>query len=132
MPFVDHRRGREPEVAGHGLGLIRDLIGDDEPDVQKALAWALRSMAVVDLAADAPHSSTTRRRSRPRPSDGHRAWVIRDALPKLDPADADAIRARLDGIRRRPGAPSTSRAAEAAARFGGGLLGLPMPEPPLA
>ena len=38
--------------------------------------------------------------------DGHRAWVIRDALSKLDPADADAIRARLDGIRRRAGAPT--------------------------
>src|SRR5207249_7844196 len=35
----------------HGLGLIGELIGDAEPDVQKALAWALRSMAAVDLAA---------------------------------------------------------------------------------
>ncbi len=43
-PFVDHRRGREPIVAANGLNLIRQLIGDDEPDVQKALAWALRSL----------------------------------------------------------------------------------------
>ena len=63
--------------------------------------------------------------------DGHRAWVIRDALPKLDPARAAAIRERLDGIRRRPGAPATSEAAAAAARFGQGMLGRPMPEPPL-
>jgi len=130
MPHVDHRRGRDPEVASHALGLIRDLIGDDEADVQKALAWALRSMAGVDLAAttaflrqEAETAATT--------EDGHRAWVIRDALIKLDPADAEAIRSRLEGIRRRAGAPSTSRAAEAATRFGGGMLGLPIPEPPL-
>ena len=64
-------------------------------------------------------------------ADGHRAWVIRDALSKIDPADAERIRATLDGIRRRSGAPPTSRAAEAAERFGRGLLGGPVEEPPL-
>jgi len=130
MPHVDHRRGRDPEVAGHALGLIRDLIGDDEADVQKALAWALRSMAGVDLPAT---TAFLRQETETAAAteDGHRAWVIRDALVKLDSADADAIRSRLEGIRRRAGAPSTSRAAEAATRFGGGYLGLPMPEPPL-
>jgi 3-methyladenine DNA glycosylase AlkD len=131
IPFVDRRRGRQPEVADHGLGLIRDLIGDAEPDVQKALAWALRSMAAVDraattafLAAEAETAAAT--------DDGLRAWVIRDALPKVDPADADRIRARLEGLRRHAGARSTSRAAEAAERFGQGVgLGRPMPEPPL-
>jgi len=130
MPFIDRRRGRDPEVARHGLGLIGELIGDAEPDVQKALAWALRSMAAVDLAAttaflDAEASQAA------ETNDGHRAWVIRDALLKIDPAAADRIRARLDGIRRRAGARSTSRASEAAERFGGGLLGMPMDEPPL-
>ena len=130
MPFVDRRRGRAPEVPTHGLGLVGDLIGDAEPDVQKALAWALRSLAAVDreaatafLDAEATTAATT--------GDGHRAWVIRDALVKLDPADADRIRAKLDGIRRRGGAPSTSRAADIAGRFGDGILGRPMPEPPL-
>ena len=131
IPFLDHRRGRVRAVAVHGLGLIRELLGDDEPDVQKALAWALRSLTVVDLpevtafldeesvaAADA--------------GDGHRAWVIRDALPKLDPDDAVRIRTRLQGIRRSTGAPPTSRAAAIAGRFGDGLLGRPMPEPPLS
>jgi len=56
---------------------------------------------------------------------------VRDALPKLDPADAERIRARLAGVRRTAGAASTSRASEAAERFGAGLLGRPMPEPPL-
>lgn len=130
MPFVDRRRGREPEVARRGLGLIGELIGDAEPDVQKALAWALRSMAGVDRLAttaflDAESAVAA------SAGDGHRAWVIRDSLPKLDPADAERIRARLDGIRRRAGAPSSSRAAETASRFGAGLLGRSMPEPPL-
>ncbi|HEY8846257.1 MAG TPA: DNA alkylation repair protein [Candidatus Limnocylindrales bacterium] len=130
MPFVDRRRGRAPEVATHGLRLIAELIGDAEPDVQKALAWALRSMAGVDRAATTTYldgESETAAAS----GDGHRAWVIRDALVKLDPADAARIRARLEGIRRRNDAPSTSRAAEIAGRFGTDLLGRPTPEPPL-
>jgi 3-methyladenine DNA glycosylase AlkD len=130
MPFIDRRRGRAPEVATHGLGLIRELIGDAEPDVQKALAWALRSMAGVDRAATTAFldvESTAAAET----NDGLRAWVIRDALVKLDPTDAERIRARLEGIRRRGGAPSTSRAGEIAGRLGKGLLGRPMPEPPL-
>ena len=85
MPYVDHARGRAPDVARHGLGLIRELIGDHEPDVQKALAWAVRSLAQVDrdgtaafLAEQAEIAATT--------ADGQRAWVIRDALSRLDPA----------------------------------------------
>ena len=129
-PFVDRRRGREPVVAENGLGLIGELIGDDEPDVQKALAWALRSLVLVDLAAVTRFCEEQAARAAAE-GDGHRAWVIRDALPKLDPDRAAPIRARLDGIRRRPGAPATSSAAEAAARFGQGMLGRPQPEPPL-
>ncbi len=48
MPFVDRAAGRTPEVAAHGLTLVGLLIGDPEPDVQKALSWALRSLARVD------------------------------------------------------------------------------------
>lgn len=128
LPFVDRRRGRERDVARHGLALVGQLIGDDEPDVQKALAWALRSLTLVDadaVAAFCDAQATIATGS----GDGHRAWVIRDALPKLPPGQADAIRARLDGIRRRAGSPATSRAAEAAARFGDGLLGDPLAEP---
>jgi 3-methyladenine DNA glycosylase AlkD len=130
MPFIDRRLGRAPEVATRGLGLIRDLMGDAEPDVQKALAWALRSMAAVDRPATTAFLEGEASLARAA-ADGYRAWVIRDALPKLDPADADRIRARLDGIRRRAGAPPTSRAAETASRFGAGLLGRPIEEPPL-
>ncbi len=130
MPFVDRRHGRDPEVARHGLMLIGELIGDAEPDVQKALAWALRSLAGVDRAGTTAFLDDQSAIAAAA-GDGHRAWVIRDALPKIDPADADRIRARLDGIRRHAGAPSTSRAAEAVARFDDGRLGVPIPQPPL-
>jgi 3-methyladenine DNA glycosylase AlkD len=130
IPFVDRRRRRDPEVARRGLELIRELIGDAEPDVQKALAWALRSMALVDRPATTAFLREEAETAR-QTGDGHRTWVIRDVLSKLDPADASEIRAAVDGIRRASGAPSTSRASEAAARFGGGRLGMPVPEPPL-
>ncbi len=130
MPFVDRRRGRDPQVARHGLALIAELIGDAEPDVQKALAWALRSMAGVDATATTAFLDDEAGIAAGS-ADGHRAWVIRDALSKLAPADAARIRARLEGIRRHAGDPSTSRAAEAAARFDDGRLGLPVPQPPL-
>jgi 3-methyladenine DNA glycosylase AlkD len=129
-PFIDHRLGRQPDIARHGLDLIGQLLGDDEPDVQKALAWALRSLTLVDRGAVAAFCERESIRAA-EDSDGHRAWVIRDALAKLDPAAAGPIRARLDGIRRRAGAPSSSAASAAAARFGGGALGQPLPEPPL-
>ena len=129
-PFVDHRLGRQPDVVSHGLDLVGQLIGDDEPDVQKALAWALRSLTVIDREAVTAFCEDEAELAA-RDSDGHRAWVIRDALVKLDPQDSDRIRARLDGIRRKAGAPSTSRAGEIAERLGAGLLGQQMPEPPL-
>ena len=129
-PFIDHRLGRQPDVARHGLDLIGQLLGDDEPDVQKALAWALRSLTLVDRGAVAAFCELESIRAA-EGSDGHRAWVIRDALAKLAPSAADPIRVRLEGIRRRAGAPSTSAAAAAAARFGEGALGQPLPEPPL-
>ena len=48
MTHVDRRRGRDPDVAVHALPLLGQLIGDAEPDVQKALSWAYRSLTVVD------------------------------------------------------------------------------------
>jgi 3-methyladenine DNA glycosylase AlkD len=130
MPFVNRRLGREPVVAERGLALLGTLIGDREPDVQKALSWAYRSMALVDLpattAALAGEAATAAEHG-----DGHRAWVVRDSLSKLQPADAAAIRERLTGLRRRAEAPSTSHAAELAARFQDVGLGRPMPQPPL-
>lgn len=131
IPFIDRREGRHPDIAARGLLLLGDLIGDADPDVQKALAWALRSLVLVDAAAveafcrrEAAIAQST--------SDGHRAWVIRDALPKLPPATAAPLRRLLAGVRRRSGAPATSRAAATAAQFSQMDLGAPLPEPPLA
>jgi 3-methyladenine DNA glycosylase AlkD len=130
MTHGNRRTGRGPEIAAHALPLLGQLMGDAEPDVQKALAWAYRSLVQVD-----PETTTAALRAEAERAaigdDGHRAWVIRDALAKLDPNIADELRARLEGIRRRPGAPATSAAAEMAARFGGLPDPSQHPEPPL-
>jgi len=130
IPFVNRSAGRAPDVARRGLELLATLIGDAEPDVQKALAWAYRSMAVVDLAATTA-ALAAEADTAARTGDGYRAWVVRDALEKLEPVDASRLRAGLDGLRRRPGAPSTSVAAATAARFTDLHLGAALPEPPL-
>ena len=130
IPHLDHRLGRDPSVPSHALPLLGQLMGDAEPDVQKALAWAYRSMAQVDLAVTTAALRTETERAAAT-EDGHRAWVIRDSLSKLDAADADRLRARLEGIRKRPGAPGTSDAAETAAQFGGLPDPAMHPEPPL-
>jgi 3-methyladenine DNA glycosylase AlkD len=130
MTHVDRSRGRDPEVVRNALPLLATLMGDAEPDVQKALAWAYRSLTVVDRAAtEAALRAETERAA--ETADGHRAWVVRDTLTKLDPATADAFRTRLMGIRKRSGAPATSAAAEIAAQFGGLPEPTVYPEPPL-
>ena len=131
MTHGHRRRGLDADVVHRALPLLGQLMGDDEPDVQKALSWAYRSLAQVDLAAttDALRAETDRAATT---DDGHRAWVIRDSLSKLDPAVADEFRARLAGIRRRAGAPTTSIAAETSARFGELPDPTTHPEPPLA
>jgi 3-methyladenine DNA glycosylase AlkD len=130
MTHGNRRTGRGPEVVERALPLLEQLMGDAEPDVQKALAWAYRSLAQLDrdaasaaLRAQADLAATT--------DDGHRAWVIRDTLVKLDAADANALRDRLAGIRKRANAPSTSTAAAMASRFGAMPDPAGHPEPPL-
>jgi 3-methyladenine DNA glycosylase AlkD len=131
VPFANRRGGREPEIAAHALPLLGMLIGDHEPDVQKALSWAYRSMMIVDPAATVAaleHQASLAAEH----DDGYRAWVVRDSLSKLPPEVAARLKTDLAGIRRQAGAPSTSEAAALADRFGGMGLGRPMPEPPLA
>ena len=131
MPFVNRSAGRATTVTEHALPLLATLIGDAEPDVQKALSWAYRSMTVVDL--DATTQALEREAATAaRSQDGHRAWVIRDVLPKLDLDRAGAIREVLSGLRRKPGAPATSEASELATRFAAMGLGRALPEPPLS
>jgi 3-methyladenine DNA glycosylase AlkD len=116
IPFVSRSAGRRPEVAVHGLAIVGELIGDADPLVQKSLSWALRSLTLVDQPATVAflHREATAARVT---GDGHRAWVVRDALEKLPPRVAAELRDAVVGIRRRPGAPSTSRAAATAAAF---------------
>lgn len=110
MPHARSLGGRDEVVVRRGLALVEQLIGDAEPDVQKALSWALRTFAQLApemTAAFLKAESQAARRDR----DGNRAWVIRDSLSKL-PADAAAdLRSTLEGVRRISGGPSTARAA---------------------
>ena len=103
MPHVDRTpRPRLRRSPASALPLLGSLMGDAEPDVQKALAWAYRSLTVVDRAA----TETALRAETARAvetADGHRAWVIRDTLPKLDPATADELRDRPRGDPQAPG-----------------------------
>jgi 3-methyladenine DNA glycosylase AlkD len=108
--------GRDRPAIEHSLALVGQLIGDDEPDVQKALSWALRTLADLDVAATTRFLEAETRTAR-LTGDGHRAWVIRDSVSKLPAETATRLKADLDGIRRRPGAPATSRAAAAVAQF---------------
>lgn len=131
MTHAERRRGPDPELASHALPLLAQLMGDAEPDVQKALSWAYRSLTAVDMTttvAALRHETDTAVRT----DDGHRAWVVRDTIAKLDPSVADDLRQRLTGIRRHTGAPSTSEAALAAIRFGALPDPAIHPEPPLA
>ncbi|HEY6568744.1 MAG TPA: DNA alkylation repair protein, partial [Candidatus Limnocylindrales bacterium] len=124
IPHVDRRASDGHDLTARALPILADLIGDADPDVQKALAWALRSLSVVDREATVSFLQREAGTARST-DDGHRAWVVRDALEKLPPADADALRHEVDGIRKRPGAPSTSRAAATAAAFNS--LGVEVP-----
>ena len=108
--------GKDAPVREHGLALIGRLIGDSEPDVQKSLSWALRTFAQLDPDATAAFLGAETETARST-DDGHRAWVIRDSVSKLPSETAARLKASLAGVRRRPGAPSTSRAAAATAAF---------------
>ncbi|MGZ3587539.1 MAG: DNA alkylation repair protein [Candidatus Limnocylindrales bacterium] len=119
LPFELKPADREARLArAPALELLGSLIGDDEPDVRKALAWALRSWRQVDpvgtaafLRAEAATAVAA--------TDGNRAWVIRDALTGAgaDRALAAELRAALIGVRRSGPRGNTSRAYAAAVAF---------------
>lgn len=130
MTHGGRRTGRDPDLPSRSLALLGQVIGDAEPDVQKALSWAYRSLAQLDAAATTFALQTEAERAL-EAADGNRAWVIRDSLSKLEPQAAADLRARLSGIRRRVGGSSTSRASEVATRFGELPDPSIHPEPPL-
>ncbi len=131
IPHRGHLPGRPAPVVERGLDLVGQLIGDARPEVQKSLSWALRELAALDPVQVAAFCRAEARDAAAA-ADGHRAWVLRDALTKLPAADGDAVRATLAGVRRTPGAPSTSTAAAEAAAFlaaspAGPAAGAPLP-----
>lgn len=99
------------------LALVGQLMGDADDQVQKALSWALREWARVDRPA-VGEWLTDQSVLAAATGDGHRAWVIRDALAPQPSSVADPIKARLVGVRRRADAPSTSQASTIAQQFG--------------
>lgn len=120
LPYELPRAERATLAASPGLTLIKSLLGDDASDVQKALSWALRSWLEVDplgVRALIGDEADTARQT----SDGHRAWVLRDALtaPATDPGFAAEVRTRLQGIRRTAEQTPTSAAAVTARGFAG-------------
>ncbi len=120
LPHELPRHRRTELAVSPGLTLIKSLVGDAEPDVQKALSWALRSWNEVDeqgVGAVLRDEAETAART----DDGNRAWVIRDALtwPRAEPRLVAEIRHVLQGVRRRPGGASTSAASAVAGAFAG-------------
>ena len=120
LPFELPKDLRPQLARSIGLMLIKSLIGDAETDVQKALSWALRSWNEVDQRGVEDFLIEEARDAK-RSNDGHRAWVVRDALtwPGTDPRIAADVRQTLDGVRRVPGAGSTSAASAVAEQFAG-------------
>ena len=120
-PTADRDRLRDGP-SERAMQMLRQLMGDAEVMVQKALSWAIREWTRVDaertaalLRAETAIAVEQR--------DGARAWVIRDSLSN-QPADlAVSVRAQLAGIRRDRHAPSTSTAAGHAAGFTAALAG---------
>jgi hypothetical protein len=116
MPHGKARGAGDKIVLTRGMALIEQLIGDAEPDVQKALSWALRTFAQLDPEATTAFLEGEAQTAR-RDGDGNRAWVVRDSLSKLPAGAAAGLRATLEGVRRVSGGPSSSRAAVTAAEF---------------
>lgn len=132
IPITDRTAGRTPEVARRSLALVGGLVGDAEPVVQKALSWALRSLAAIELPATVAFLRAEASRAAAT-ADGHRAWVIRDTFGKLPRPVVDELAATLVGVRKRPGAPSTSHASATATDFLGAGIGiLPADRPTVA
>lgn len=122
MPFQVAGSERTSLDSVRALTCIESLIGDADPNVQKALSWALREWTRVDERGVIALATAEAARAA-RTGDGHRAWVIRDALPRLPRGVAQQLRAHLAGVRRRPEAPSSSQASAVAQGFLSALEG---------
>ena len=121
VPKVERVRLRDGS-SERATSMLRQLMGDAEVVVQKALSWAIREWTRVDPGRT-QELILTEVSIAAQDRDGARAWVIRDALSNQKPDLADRVRAELAGIRRDGKAPSTSIAAGHAAGFSAALTG---------
>ncbi len=116
LPRGSERQDAIERWSPRSLALVRQLMGDADDQVRKALGWALREWSKV-----APATTAAFLRSETEIAvanvDGNRAWVIRDALQHVEPVLAMELRARLADLRRRPTDVSTSPASQASAAF---------------
>ena len=131
MTHVDRKRGRDATVAAHALPLLGALMGDAEPDVQKALAWAYRSLTVVDRDGDRgspPRRDRARRRApTTATAPGSSATPSPSSTPPRPTSSGPASPASASAQAPRPPRPPS----ETAARFGGLPDPTAYPEPPL-
>ena len=114
------RDSLRPKAVERALELIRQLMGDAEVMVQKALSWAVREWTAIDQRATSALLLQETDIAAEN-EDGARAWVIRDSLSKQPPELATELKSRLEGIRRDAKAPSTSIASTHAAAFAAAL-----------
>jgi 3-methyladenine DNA glycosylase AlkD len=121
VPSPARKRLREGP-SRRALDLLRLLMGDREPPVQKAMSWAVREWTRVDPDAVAQMLFEESDLA-VAGADGARAWVIRDSLSHQPAELGAALRIRLEGLRRDRWAPSTSIAAGRSARFAAALAG---------
>lgn len=104
------------DISEQSYRLIEVLIGDAEPMVQKSLSWAIREWTRIDAAGTA-RLLRAEADVAAENADGHRAWVIRDALSNQPPSLRLELRERLAGVRRSAADPPSSIAAGQAAGF---------------
>jgi hypothetical protein len=128
LATIPHRvpKARREQLRGgpseQSMRMLRQLMGDAEVMVQKALSWAVREWARIDAERTA-ELLRSQAAIAVEQRDGARAWVVRDALSNQPPDLAASVRAQLNGIRRDRNAPSTSIAAGHAAGFTAALAG---------
>ena len=120
MTHVD-RRAR-PRPRGRRATPCRSsasLMGDAEPDVQKALVVGLPLADASSTARRPRPPSATRPNAPPATTTATAPGSSATRSPSSTRPSPTSFAARLAGIRKRAGAPATSAAAETAARFGG-------------
>ena len=101
MTHGNRRTGRDPDLVPTALGLLDQLMGDAEPDVQKALAWAYRSLAQRD-----PEATTAALRARPISPPKRRTATARGSFATASPSSPPATPTSCA-----PGSPGSAGAA---------------------